>query len=1564
MPDLGNLDNLDSAQWEQVHQLANEFEEARRKNPLTTLDPYLEKADEKLRPFLLVELIKSDLDISWAANERVYLEDYLTRYEDVVPAASVPAHLILEEYHLRVNQGDIPHGDVSSYQNRFPNQFEELAQLITKEKESEPLDQGTTEPAGTDTPSPANPPPSAENDGTLIGRSQRIPKPDQPSESPRVEVYEPPKTNERPESSEGTLRTGGGTDEPNQKIEPNEAGQSVGGYTLVEKLTQTEIVEVWKAKSPTQQPVALQLVRYASGAEGRLDESPAFKKAEQLNHPNLLPWHHHFESDDKLVVVSDLPDGTLANRLKECQRQGHKAIPPEELLNYIRDLANILGYLKTEGLSPWEVRPENVLLMRGQAYILHLGLPEFHGTKVLQSDTFQFSPYTSPELCEGQLHRNSDQYCLAIMYVELRRGKLPFRHPSLDGLVPDHLQEDPSLVSLTAPEAQVVLRAGSPSPDRRFANCKAFSDALHRVLITENKPSGEVTCVKREFIGKGTFGDVWRAETPGGIEVALKVINLDDPEKGKLGLGALDLTKHLSHPYLIQVFAYWVQGKELSIVMELADKSLHDRLKECLKDGIPGIPKKELLRYIEQISEALDYLHQNNVIHCDIKPANLLLKNTFAKIADFDVATFVRSQFAFERTTSGTMPYMPPEVWYGKLSKHSDQYSLAASYVELRLGRRLFETKSLVGAKEAHCNQEPDLSPLSGREQAVLRKALAKEPEERHASCEAFAQALRQAVLGSPDSSANFRLEDYVSVRSEDVEPIPQQEEPSKPTPPRKPRSKRLIPALVLLVTLGLLGVVLWLMSAPPRINVSIKTTPPGATVFVDNKKQPTTTPGTFELSQGKHTVRLELKGRPPIEKEIVVAASGTNFRFEFRPAPDKKIEPPLQVRIASTPPGATIFLDGKKQTQRTPATLPLSRGTHTLRLQLGTRTPIQKDVFVGNFNRKFDFTFPELGQLLRIASEPSGADIFIDGKPRGVTPQDLRLQEGEYKIALKMKGRETFQRVVRIEPDKAPASINPTLALLPAQHYAFLVGVRQSGPVNGAKLPAFLHAETDIEELYRTLLARKYKPENITILTGSRANGERATAKNILENFQSITDRCAPRDTLIVAFAGYQTAKPQEPIGSFLATDDAVPMKSIYDMLDRCPASLELVLEDGWQKVWRKGTKVELPSNLLLAPLSHPRPKHTLFVSACAAGQRTHPHLSYPSGVFFHFVNRGLQGIADADNDNAVSTKELLKYLNDSVPAYVQKTYEYKQVPEIAFGKRIFLDREIGVASPSLLAYSEARRLNKAATAIIDKLITQTITELDEKKKANTAIAKSTSALKQLGPVHKQLAELNFAPVCLEHARAYAIRATAQRLLGEYKQAKQDLEKAKRHCQEGPRLTKNDTTFSVLYGEILTEEIRIRRLTENAFPKKLWTEALDAFEKAHKIEPFYPWIYYSRGLLHQAKDSFAKAGQDYRRTIELLIPTTPKDMKEFSPKSKLASEALWGSYIRLCESHLSLASAAKKRGATAKELLGHFQAADQVLVEAAPVFGADEQMRALQSNIERAIGVLKMRVE
>lgn len=245
-----------------------------------------------------------------------------------------------------------------------------------------------------------------------------------------------------------------------------------------------------------------------------------------------------------------------------------------------------------------------------------------------------------------------------------------------------------------------------------------------------------------ERIGHGQSGEVWRARRADGVELAIKILfEAPDQQESRRELESLKLVTGLQHDHILPVHGYWIENRRLYIVMELAAGSLGAVYQRYRHIQLPGIPRAELMSYFHDAAIGLDFLHSRGICHRDVKPDNLLLAENRIKVADFGLAR-IEPLPTSATSLVGTPAYMPPEAWRGTYVIASDQYSLAAAYVELRTGKRAIEGTKFVDVMMGHLQKAPRLDGLASDEHQALLRALAKRPEERFSTCGEFMRML------------------------------------------------------------------------------------------------------------------------------------------------------------------------------------------------------------------------------------------------------------------------------------------------------------------------------------------------------------------------------------------------------------------------------------------------------------------------------------------------------------------------------------------------------------------------------------------------------------------------------------------------------------------------------------------------------------------------------------------------------------------------------------------------------------------------------------------------------
>jgi beta-lactam-binding protein with PASTA domain/predicted Ser/Thr protein kinase len=283
-------------------------------------------------------------------------------------------------------------------------------------------------------------------------------------------------------------------------------------------------------------------------------------------------------------------------------------------------------------------------------------------------------------------------------------------------------------------------------------------------------------------IGSGGMADVWLAEdTELDRNVAIKILHdrfAQDGEFVQRFQREAQSAAGLQHPNVVGVFDRGSFGDSYFIAMEYVDGP---SLKELVKGGMGT---KDAINFTRQILNAARFAHRKGIIHRDLKPQNVLIDDEGrARVADFGIARGgENSDITATGSVMGTAQYLSPEQAQGKpTTPQSDIYSIGVILYEALTGRVPFEGDSAVAVALKQVSEtprrpsaiNPDIPPALD---AVVMRALAKDPEARFKDADAFLKAL-DAAEKAPDTPRPQDTAAYAAVSPEGEADIPGDEE-------------------------------------------------------------------------------------------------------------------------------------------------------------------------------------------------------------------------------------------------------------------------------------------------------------------------------------------------------------------------------------------------------------------------------------------------------------------------------------------------------------------------------------------------------------------------------------------------------------------------------------------------------------------------------------------------------------------------------------------------------------------------------------------------------------------
>ncbi len=555
------------------------------------------------------------------------------------------------------------------------------------------------------------------------------------------------------------------------------------------------------------------------------------------------------------------------------------------------------------------------------------------------------------------------------------------------------------------------------------------------------------------------MGVVYQALDPAiGRTIAIKSIRLQDltdaVERDRLRERLVREAQSagiLSHPGIVTIYDIAEENGVAYIFMEFVNGPPLEKM--LLREQTPD--KETILSILRQTAAALDYAHKKGIVHRDIKPANIMIhEDGTAKITDFGVAKIISQQMTLAGAMMGTPSYMSPEqVQGGAITGRADQFSLAVIAYEVLTGEKPFAAEYLPTLLFKIVREDPispqRLNPTLGPlVEAVLRRALAKKPDDRYESCSEFIAALstalnathgwmpipRGASLNMPTGGSvdglGATIDDIRAPVPPLLAPLPPPAAAAPPPiavpPPFEPRARRAASegssrvvrnvlfsaAAVALLMAGVFFAIQKYAqrpAAPPQPQAIAAPQPetlPPPPVAEPSPEQPKT-------EEPKPAESKPAESKPAEAKPEEFKKTEEPRSEPVRTAPQKPVEAEFQV--TTTPSGANITFDGDPATRcKSPCTLTLSGGRHTFVAQRAGYRDAHRIVEIPR-DAGLIVDLEQMTGSLSLVTNPPGLTVVIDGReqPRK-TPANLRLSVGPHRVQV-FKGSEKQEFTVDI---------------------------------------------------------------------------------------------------------------------------------------------------------------------------------------------------------------------------------------------------------------------------------------------------------------------------------------------------------------------------------------------------------------------------------------------------------------------------------------------------------------------------------------------------------------------
>lgn len=278
-------------------------------------------------------------------------------------------------------------------------------------------------------------------------------------------------------------------------------------------------------------------------------------------------------------------------------------------------------------------------------------------------------------------------------------------------------------------------------------------------FLAENTHNNSSRYERIRVIGRGSFGvaTLYRRKEDDSL-VILKEINLHDlsASERQLTLNEVSILSKLDHPHIIGYYDSFEEEGTLMIEMEYADGGT---LSQFLELRNKPFDEGDLLDLFEQMISAISYLHENCVLHRDIKTANVFLtREQMVKIGDFGISKRMGTE-THANTILGTPYYLSPEICQGlAYNEKSDIWALGCCLYEMATLQRAFDAQNLAALVAKIVNAELDLVKIPSEEIRILARDMLQSDPEKRSSAKDVLEKVRCRRLAMEKDEGTFRF--------------------------------------------------------------------------------------------------------------------------------------------------------------------------------------------------------------------------------------------------------------------------------------------------------------------------------------------------------------------------------------------------------------------------------------------------------------------------------------------------------------------------------------------------------------------------------------------------------------------------------------------------------------------------------------------------------------------------------------------------------------------------------------------------------------------------------------